>query len=196
MYIDVNCTDVNYRGSANSIFQDILKAEDIYRRGYKDGVEKHELLMNSTGIDSFTLNLLGTMPGQLCEMYGHGFGPKASQLENACRSSPNDPAGYFIRRRSLPSKYKLPIPENRTQNPEEALEGSLLLFFTMNKTDFHPITPPDVIPSMVAESEGRWKSYLKSAFCRGVEPFSEVFDTRPKAAVEIGQGAVGKLTQL
>ena len=194
MYIDVNCTDVNYRGSANSIFQDILKAEDIYRRGYKDDLEKQELLQNHTGIDSFTLSLLGTMPGQLCEFYGHGFGPKGRQLENACRASPNNPAGYFISRRSLPSKYTLPIPENRTQTPEEALQGSLLLFFTMNKTDFHPITPPDIIPSMLAESEGGWKDHLKSAFCRSVEPFSEVFDTRPKPGVVNDRGWVGKFS--
>merc|ERR1712032_1518113 len=47
---------------------------------------------------------------------------------------------HTSRTRPLPSRYTLPIPTNRTQNPEEALEGSLLLFITMNKTSFHPWT--------------------------------------------------------
>jgi len=163
--------------------RDILKAEDDYRRGYKDPSEKRELIQNLTNIDSFTLSLLGTVPGKLCEFYGSGFGRGGYELQRACRANPNNPAGYLLSR-SLPSKYTLPIPTNRTQNPEEALEGSLLLFFTMNKTDFHPITPPDIIPSMASG----WKSYLKEAFCRSVEPFSEVFDTRPKPRVETEEG--------
>ena len=87
--------------------------------------------------------------------------------------------GLCMQTRSLPSKYTLPIPTNRTQNPEEALQGSLLLFFTMNKTDFHPITPPDIIPSM-----DPW-IHLKEGFCRSVEPFSEVFDIMPKQMEEV-----------
>ena len=183
MYIEADCSDVKNVGSASRIFRDILKAEDDYRRGYKDPSEKRELIQNLTNIDSFTLSLLGTVPGNLCEFYGSGFGRGGYELQRACRANPNNPAGYLLSR-SLPSKYTLPIPTNRTQNPEEALEGSLLLFFTMNKTDFHPITPPDIIPSMASG----WKSYLKEAFCRSVEPFSEVFDTRPKPRVETEEG--------
>ena len=179
--------------SASSIFQNILRAEDVYRRGYKDPSEKHEALLNLTNIDSFTLSLLGTMPGQLCEFYGTGFGRGGYQLENACRASPNNPAGYLLRKH-LPSKYTLPIPNNRTQNPEEALQGSLLRFFTMNETDFHPITL-DVIPSM----ELGWMNYLTEAFCRSVEPFSEVFDTMPKPRelyrVETEQGEIRLQTE-
>ena len=195
MYIDADCSDVGFYRS-RAIFLNILKAEDNYRRGYEDSREKQEKMKNLTNIDSFSLSLLGTMPGQLCEYYGGGLGGLGfrrrgqTELENACRVYPNDPARYLLQR-SLPSTYKpprytLPIPTNRTQNPEEALEGSLLLFFTMNKTDFHPITPPDIIPYMR-------KSHLKEAFCRSVEPFSEVFDTRPKKGVETGQ-LVGKST--
>ena len=190
VYIEADCSDEGYY-SASSIFQNILRAEDVYRRGYKDPSEKHEALLNLTNIDSFTLSLLGTMPGQLCEFYGTGFGRGGYQLENACRASPNNPAGYLLRKH-LPSKYTLPIPNNRTQTPEEALQGSLLYFFTMNKTDFHPITPPEIIPSMAAESEGNgWRFYLKEAFCRSMEPFSEVFDTRPKPPIETDRG-IGK----
>ena len=94
--------------------------------------------------------------------------------------------------RSLPSKYTLPVPTNRTQDPEEALEGSLLSFFSMNKTDFHPITPPELIPSMVEDDKGEpgrgMKHYLREAFCRSVEPFSEVFDTNTKPRFEDGLG--------
>merc|ERR1712032_1755543 len=68
-----------------------------------------------------------------------------------------------------------------------------------NKTDFHPVTPPDIIPSMLAESEGPWKSHLKDAFCRSVEPFGEVFDTITKPRelyrVETEQGEVRLQTQ-
>jgi len=203
VYIDADCSDVGFYRS-RATFLNILKAEDNYRRGYEDPREKQEKMKNLTDIDSFTLSLLGTMPGQLCEYYGGGMGGFGfrrrgqTELENACRVYPNDPARWLLRR-SLPSTYKpprytLPIPTNRTQNPEEALEGSLLLFFTMNKTDFHPITPPDIIPSMLAESEGPWKSHLKEAFCRSVEPFGEVFDTITKPRelyrVETEQGEV------
>lgn len=100
--------------------------------------------------------------------------------------------GAYLLRRSLPSKYTLPVPTNRTQDPEEALEGSLLSFFSMNKTDFHPITPPELIPSMVEDDEGEtgrgMKHYLREAFCRSVEPFSEVFDTKAKPRFEDGLG--------
>ena len=91
----------------------------------------------------------------------------------------------------MPSRYTLPIPTNRTQNPEEALEGSLLLFITMNKTDFHPITPPDIIPSM-----DPWM-YLKEAFCRSMEPFGEVFDTKPRKLyrVETEEGEIWMQTE-
>ena len=100
--------------------------------------------------------------------------------------------GAYLLRRSLPSKYTLPVPTNRTQDPEEALEGSLLSFFSMNKTDFHPITPPELIPSMVEDDKGEpgrgMKHYLREAFCRSVEPFSEVFDTKTKPRFEDGLG--------
>ena len=100
--------------------------------------------------------------------------------------------GAYLLRRSLPSKYTLPVPTNRTQDPEEALEGSLLSFFSMNKTDFHPITPPELIPAMVEDDEGEtgrgMKHYLREAFCRSVEPFSEVFDTNTKPRFEDGLG--------
>jgi len=190
VYIDANCK-TSY--SASMIFRNIVKAEDAYRRGYKDDMEKHEIILNMTNIDSFTLSFLGTVPGKLCEFVGNGFGRDGGELmRKACRVNSNNPAAYLIKRKSLPSKYTLPIPTNRTQTPEEALQGSLLLFYTMNKTDFHPITPPDIIPSMPSERyEGEWKSHLKEAFCRSVEPFSEVFDTRPKQGVETGQLVVG-----
>merc|ERR550517_1901071 len=56
----------------------------------------------------------------------------------------------------------------------------------MNKTDFHPVTPPDIIPSM-----DPWM-YLKEAFCRSMEPFGEVFDTKPRKlyTVETEEGEV------
>ena len=123
----------------------------------------------------------------------------ASRIFRDILKAEDDYCGSHVQTRLLPSKYTLPIPTNRTQNPEEALEGSLLLFFTMNKTDFHPITPPDIIPSMLAESEGPWKSHLKEAFCRSVEPFGEVFDTITKPRelyrVETEQGEVRLQTQ-
>ena len=103
----------------------------------------------------------------------------ASRIFQDILKAEDDYCGSHVQTRLLPSKYTLPIPTNRTQNPEEALEGSLLLFFTMNKTDFHPITPPDIIPSM-----DPW-IHLKEAFCRSVEPFSEVFDTTPKQTEEV-----------
>merc|ERR1712172_453808 len=198
VYIDADCSDVSNVGSASRIFRNILKAEDDYRRGYTNPSEKREIIQNLTKIDSFTLSLLGTVPGKLCEMFGSGFGRGGYELQRACRANPNNPAGYLLSR-SLPSKYTnrtskytLPIPTNRTQNPEEALQGSLLLFFTMNKTDFHPLTPPDIIPSMD-------KSHLKEAFCRSVEPFGEVFDTITKPRelyrVETEQGEVRLQTQ-
>ena len=180
VYIDQDCSAIKYSHSASPIFQNILKAEDDYRRGYKDQREKLELLQNLTDIDSGTLSLLDMVPGHLCQFYG-----KAKRsLRNACRVNPTNPAGYLLGK-SLPNKYTLPIPNNGTQNPEEALQGSLLLFFTMNKTDFHPITPPDIIPSM---KQDRWKMYLTEAFCRSMEAFSEVFDTKPKRRVETDQG--------
>jgi len=200
VYIDADCSDVGFYRS-RATFLNILKAEDNYRRGYEDPREKQEKMKNLTDIDSFTLSLLGTMPGQLCEYYGGGMGGFGfrrrgqTELENACRVYPNDPARWLLRR-SLPSTYKpprytLPIPTNRTQNPEEALEGSLLLFFTMNKTDFHPITPPDIIPSM-----DPWM-YLKEAFCRSMEPFGEVFDTKPRKLyrVETEEGEIRMQTE-
>ena len=195
VYIEADCSNLKVYHSASQIFKNILKAEDNYCRGYKDAMEKHEIILNMTNIDSFTLSLMGTVPGKLCEYVGNGFGRDGGELmTKACQVNSYNPAAYLIKRKSLPSKYTLPIPTNRTQNPEEALQGSLLLFFTMNKTDFHPITPPDIIPSMPGErSEGEWKSHLKEAFCRSVEPFSEVFDTRPKQGVETGQ-LVGKFT--
>merc|ERR1719234_1006355 len=183
VYIDADCK-TSY--SASTIFKNILKAEDAYRRGYKDDMEKHEIILNLTNIDSFTLSFLGTVPGKLCEFVGNGFGRDGGELmRKACRVNSNNPAAYLIKRKTLPSKYTLPVPSNRTQNPKEALEGSLLLFFTMNKTDFHPLNPPDIIPSMMGSG---WESYLKEAFCRSVEPFSEVFDTRPKPRVETEEG--------
>ena len=195
VYIEADCYDVKYGHSASGIFRNILRAEDVYRRGYTDPSEKREALLNLTNIDSFTLSLLGTVPGKLCEFYGNGFGPGGYRLQNACRVSPNNPAGYLLAKH-LPSKYTLPIPKNRTQNPEEALQGSLLLFFTMNETDFHPITPPDTIPSM----EAGWKNYLKEAFCRSVEPFSEVFDEYPNARelyrVKTEQGEIRLQTEM
>ena len=187
VYIDADCSDVKTSHSASRIFRNILKAEDDYRRGYTDPSEKQELIQNITKIDSFTLSLMGTVPGKLCELFGNGFGRGGFRLQRACQMNPNNPAGYLLRK-SLPSKYTLPIPNDRTQNPEEALQGSLLLFFTMNKTDFHPITPPDIIPSMGPESGVEWKFHLKEAFCRSAEPFSEVFDTRPKPRVETEEG--------
>jgi len=67
----------------------------------------------------------------------------------------------------------------------------LLLFITMNKTDFHPITPPDIIPSM-----DPWM-YLKEAFCRSMEPFGEVFDTKPRKLyrVETEEGEIRMQTE-
>ena len=178
------------RYSASRIFRNILKEEDINKRGYRDEEEKYELIQNLTDISPFTLSLLGAAPGQLCEFVGNGFDRDGGEkLKRACRVNSNNPAAHLIKRKSLPSKYTLPIPNNRTQTPEEALQGSLLYFFTMNKTDFHPITPPEIIPSMAAESEGNgWRFYLKEAFCRSMEPFSEVFDTRPKPRVETEEG--------
>ena len=188
VYIDQDCAAIKYSHSASPIFQNILKAEDDYRRGYKDQRERLELLKNLTDIDSGTLSLLGMVPGKLCEFFG-----RKRALRNACRVNPSNPAGYLLSK-SLPSKYTLPIPNNRTQNPEEALQGSLLLFFTMNETDFHPITL-DVIPSM----ESGWMNYLTEAFCRSVEPFSEVFDTMPKPRelyrVETEQGEIRLQTE-
>jgi len=190
VFIDVDCGDWAGYYSASSLFKDILKAEDVYKRGYKDSSEKRDLIMNITGLDSFTLSLLGTVPGKLCEFYGNSY-RSTWELRRACSISKNNPGAYLLRR-SLPSKYTLPVPTNRTQDPEEALEGSLLSFFSMNKTDFHPITPPELIPSMVEDDEGEtgrgMKHYLREAFCRSVEPFSEVFDTKTKPRFEDGLG--------
>jgi len=190
VFIDVDCGDWAGYYSASNLFKEILKAEDVYKRGYKDSSEKHDLIMNITGLDSFTLSLLGTVPGKLCEFYSNGY-RSTWELRRACSISKNNPGAYLLQR-SLPSKYTLPVPANRTQDPEEALEGSLLSFLSMNRTDFHPITPPELIPSMVEDDEGETgrgkKHYLREAFCRSVEPFSEVFDTKAKPRFEDGLG--------
>ena len=166
------------------VFRNIISAEDDYRRGYKDSSEKRKLLLRLTGNDSSFLKsyylLQSTLP--LCH-----FRKRFPELERACELDSDNPVEALFGK-TLPSKYTLPVPIKRTQTPEEALQGSLLLFFTMNKTDFHPITPPDVIPSMLAENVSIWKDHLNEAFCRSVEPFSEVFDTKPRPRVETEEG--------
>ena len=90
VFIDVDCGDWAGYYSASSLFKDILKAEDVYKRGYKDSSEKRDLIMNITGLDSFTLSLLGTVPGKLCEFYGNSY-RSTWELRRACSISKNNP---------------------------------------------------------------------------------------------------------
>ena len=190
MFLDVDCSDIRYTDSASRLFRNILTAEDSYLRGYSDPSEINNILQNKTGLDNFTIQLMSTLPGKLCEFYGHGsvwVGNRYSSfpwLKDACSRNPKNP----LNNPPLPSKYTLPILENRSQTPEEALQGSLLDFFTWTSEDFHPISPPDIIPSMTAVSRAGWESYLKEAFCRSVEPFSEIFDTPQRGRVETVEG--------
>ena len=106
-------------------------------------------------------------------------------LKEACERNPKNP----LNNPPLPSKYTFPIAVNRSQTPEEAMQGSLLDFFTWETSEaFSPITPPDIIPSMTAVSRAGWESYLREGFCRSVEPFSEIFDAPQKGRVETEEG--------
>ena len=201
VFLDVDCSDIKYTNSASSLFRDILAEEDNYLRGYSDPSQINKILQNKTGLDDFSIRLNMMLPGKFCEFYGdgviwvglaHSRGLSLEErrvyhpwLKEACRRDPKNP----LNKPPLPSKYTLPIAENRSQTPEEALQGSLLDFFTWaTSEDFSPITAPDIIPSMTAVSRAGWESYLREGFCRSVEPFSEIFDTPQKGRVQTEEG--------
>lgn len=190
VFLDVDCSDVKYTNSASRLFRNILTAEDNYLRGYSDPSEINRILQNKTGLDDLEIQLSTMLPGKFCEYHGHGYVGSPIRrsfhpwLKEACSRNPKNP----LNNPPLPSKYTMPIEEHRSQTPEEALQGSLLDFFTWTSEDFYPISPPDIIPSMTAVSRAGWESYLKEAFCRSVEPFSEIFDTPQKGRVETEEG--------